>query len=526
MQALLLALACVLAQDAPTEVVLPAAAARIHTTGGPITNGWNLWSNGSVGDWFEVEEAGTVSVTITAAGEAALGEWPRARLEAGSAPAVELTVEGTDFRARRFALELPAGPCPITVTFLNDHSAAGEDRNLLLPELRVSGATLLAEPPTVDELTREAILEHRTGWLVIETTPGAQVRVTQLRHAFPFGTALASPLFTDRVPAETRDAYRRIVLENFNAAVTENALKWPPLEPLAGRPNWRTVDSIVEFCEEHDLRLRGHCLFWANEECVPAWARELSDGELREAIERRLDTVLTRYRGRIDEYDVNNEMLAHDFFARRLGGEVRARMFRRAHELDPDAPLYVNDYSILDGSRLDAYVAQIEGLLAAGAPLGGIGCQGHFRGTVPDPFRLRRALDRLARFGLPIAITELDVENADEAARACELDAVLRSGFAHPAVHGIWLWGFWEGAHWRPDAALWHRDFTPTAAGRAWRELILGEWWTRFEGRADDEGRCEVRAFFGTHRVEAAGQSLEVRLERGAPRAVVRLGGR
>lgn len=525
MNALLLALACVLAQDAPTEAVLPAAAARIRTTGGPIANGWNLWSNGSLGDWFEVEEAGAVTVTLVAAGEAALGEWPRARLEAGSAPAVDFIVENADFHTRRFELELPAGPCPITVTFLNDHYAAGEDRNLLLSELRVSGATLLAEPPTVEALTREAILEHRTGVLVIETTPGATVHVTQLRHTFPFGTALATPLFTDRVPAPTREAYLKLVLENFNATVTENALKWPQLEPQEDRPRWDTLDSIVEFCEEHDLRLRGHCLFWANEERVPAWARALSDGELREAIERRLDTVLLRYRGRIDEYDVNNEMLANDFFARRLGGEIRALMFRRAHELDPDVPLYVNDYSILDGSSLDAYVAQIEGLLAAGAPLGGIGCQGHFRGTVPDPFRLRRALDRLARFGLPIAITELDVENTDEAARARELDAVLRSCFAHPAVHGIWLWGFWEGAHWRPDAALWRRDFTPTASGRAWRELVFGEWWTRFEGRADDGGRCEVRAFFGTHRVEAAGEAVEVRLERETPRAVVRVGG-
>ena len=525
MHSLLLALACTVAQDASPQAVLPAASARIRTEGGPTSSGWNLWSNGTVGDWFRIEAAGAVTVTVRAAGQAALGEWPRARLEAGTAAGSEFEVEGGEYRDIAFELELPAGPCPITVAFLNDHLSEGQDRNLLLAELRVSGASLLAEPPTVDELTRDAIRAHRTGTLVIETAPGAEVRVTQLRHEFSFGTALASHLFDDRVAPETREAYLQIVRQNFNAAVTENALKWPQMEPRQGRPDWRVVDAIASFCQDNDLRLRGHCLFWAAEQRVPAWARELSDRELRGAVERRLEAVLPRYRGRIQEYDVNNEMIGHDFFARRLGSGIRVEMFRRAHRLDPEAPLYVNDYGILGGARLAAFEAQIEELIEAGAPVGGIGCQGHFRGGLPPTHRIGRALDRLARFGLPVAITEYDLDTPDEAARARGLDAFFRTCFAHPAVRGIWMWGFWEGAHWRPEAALWRRDFSPTLAALAYRDLVFGEWWTRWEGRADDSGRCELRAFFGAHRVEAQGRSAEVWLERETPREVVKIGG-
>jgi hypothetical protein len=76
------------------------------------------------------------------------------------------------------------------------------------------------------------------------------------------------------------------------------------------------------------------------------------------------------------------------------------------------------------------------------------------------------------------------------------------------------MWGFWEGAHWRPKAALWDRDFRPNAAARAYRKLVFDEWWTRYEGAADDEGRCKVPVYFGKHRVEAAGRSVEVTLLR------------
>jgi hypothetical protein len=76
------------------------------------------------------------------------------------------------------------------------------------------------------------------------------------------------------------------------------------------------------------------------------------------------------------------------------------------------------------------------------------------------------------------------------------------------------MWGFWEGANWIPVSSLYRRDWTPTPAAEAYRDLIFKEWWTKWEGRADSKGRCEIPAFFGQHRVTAGGRSFEVQLRR------------
>ena len=142
-----------------------------------------------------------------------------------------------------------------------------------------------------------------------------------------------------------------------------------------------------------------------------------------------------------------------------------------------------------------------------------------------DPGHVKRVLDLLAEFGLPIKITEYDANTKDERAKAEALENLYRVAFAHPAVDGILMWGFWEGAHWRPDAALWKRDFTPSPAAEKYRYLVFREWWTAHEATADAKGRCEVRAFFGRHRVEADGSAVEVELRKCAGRETVLVGG-
>ncbi len=360
---------------------------------------------------------------------------------------------------------------------------------------------------------QDAIREHRMGTIHVQAPPGAEVRVHQLEHEFWFGTAIRAKLFRQDSDAEKRRKYLHVLKNNFNSAVHENALKWYHTQRRRGKPNWQFADRILQWCEENGLRMRGHCIFWAKERYVQDWVKDLSDEQLREAVERRAGAVPSRYRGRILEYDVNNEMVPGSYFKDRLGEGIRADMFRWAHEGDPEALLFVNDYNILNGRDLAAYEDQIEGLMEAGAPLGGIGCQGHF-GEPVEMQRIRESLDRLARFGLPIKVTEFDINVEDEGIKAKFLRDFYTTCFAHPAVDGILMWGFWEGAHWRPDAAPWKRDFTPSPAAEAYRELVFERWWTRWEGTADEQGRCEVPAFYGPHRVFADGVSRTVYLHR------------
>lgn len=355
-------------------------------------------------------------------------------------------------------------------------------------------------------------LGHRMGKIIVRARPGVGISVRQIKHSFPFGAAISSRVF-QTFSANDRQRYLDILKAHFNSAVHENALKWYATEKNRGEVTWKTADDILGWCETNGLTMRGHCVFWSKDMYVQPWIKDLDDASLRTAARERAHTLLRRYRGRIGEYDVNNEMLHGDFYERRLGPGIRREMFQWCRDADPGAILYVNDYDILNGKSLDAYESQIASLLEEGIPVGGIGVQGHFGPEGVDITKVRRSLGRLSRFGLPIKVTEFDINSNDEQVKERGLFDLYTAAFEHPAVTGILMWGFWEGAHWLPDAALWKKDWTPTPAVEAYRRLIFDRWWTRFDGIANESGECSVPAFFGVHRVAIAGGStVEVRL--------------
>jgi GH35 family endo-1,4-beta-xylanase len=512
---------------------LDPARARIRTTGGALEGGgWNLWSDGSVADWFDVGPGREVDITIVAAGQPARDEYPAAVLEVSTPKGdvlmrKQFTAEESTFREYRFRGQVKAPLVKVSVAFTNDlfDEARNEDRNLLLRAIRVEGASLASKAPSGRSAefawTQAEIAKHRMGTIVVRARPGATVRVTQLKHEFHFGTAISRKMFRDSTDAAQRRKYLEILAANFNAAVHENAMKWYSTEwAKPGNPKWGDSDRMLSWCEEHGIQMRGHAVFWGIPKYVQDWVKKLDDATLRRTLQRRGREVTARYRGRIFEYDLNNEMIHGDYYASRLGKGITKEMFGWAREGDPDARLYVNDYGIITGGGVGKYVAHIRGLLRQGVPVGGIGVQGHF-GKGVNAGHVKRVLEQLAEFNLPIKVTEFDVNTKDEAAKAKAVDALYRVAFAQPMVDGILMWGFWEGAHWRPNAALWKKDFTPTPAVEAYRSLVYDEWWTCFEGTADERGVCEVRAFYGDHRVEAGGQSRDVKLERARGRAEV-----
>jgi GH35 family endo-1,4-beta-xylanase len=205
-------------------------------------------------------------------------------------------------------------------------------------------------------------------------------------------------------------------------------------------------------------------------------------------------------------------------------------------ETDPGAKLFFNDYDILTGKRLDDYIKHIRGLLEQGALMDGIGVQGHLHGETFDPKALQYALNELAKIGLPIRITEFNMPGQrspfmrqrnlkltpeQEQAKAKALSDYYRICFAHPAVHGILMWGFWERANWIPQSSLYRRDWTPTPAAEAYRDLVFRRWWTRWEGKTGADGQCKIRAFYGKHAVTSGGQTKEVFLGKEKGQATV-----
>jgi endo-1,4-beta-xylanase len=316
-------------------------------------------------------------------------------------------------------------------------------------------------------------------------------------------------------------------------------LKWHAMEREQGRVDYATVDAILRWTDEHHIPLRGHNVFWGVPNMVQPWQKTMDDETLRRTVEARARDVARRYRQRFAEYDLNNEMLHGNYYQDRLGPGITRDMARWMREEDPQAVLFLNDYDILTGRRVDDYVAQIRSLLDQGVPVGGIGVQGHLHGETFDPAALKSSLDKLAVFRLPIRVTEFNMPgqrskyyrqrvarltDEEKQAEAKNLAEYYRICFAHPAVEGILMWGFWEGANWIPVSSLYRRDWSPTPAAEAYRDLVFRQWWTRWEGKADAQGRCEVPAFFGRHRVTAGDKTAEVELKRAERSATVTIG--
>jgi GH35 family endo-1,4-beta-xylanase len=383
----------------------------------------------------------------------------------------------------------------------------------------------------------ESIRRIRMGTLVIEAAPGSEVKIEQLRHEFWFGAALANQMFGP-TESETAAKYKKMFFENFNAAVTENALKWQMMEAQRGKVDYSVVDAILDWTHRNEIPLRGHNVFWGIPNRVQPWLKEMDDDALHAALKDRAIEVARRYRGRFAEYDLNNEMLHANYYEERLGTNITREMAQWMRQEDPRAVLFLNDYDILTGRRVDDYVAQIRKLLDPGVPIGGIGVQGHSHGDSFDPVALRNALDRLAEFKLPIRVTEFNfpgqhskyygkrdaqLSPEEEQMKARVLTEFYRICFAHPAVEGIVMWGFWEGANWIPVSSLYRRDWSPTPAAEAYQNLVFKEWWTTETRKTDARGQCNVRAFFGKYRVTSGGKEMLVDLKKSEPAKLVLL---
>ncbi|KAF3447492.1 hypothetical protein FNV43_RR12678 [Rhamnella rubrinervis] len=290
---------------------------------------------------------------------------------------------------------------------------------------------------------------------------GTLVKVRQLKNSFPFGTCV------NRTNIDNED-FVDFFVKNFNWAVFGNELKWYWTEPQQGNFNYKDADEMLDLCKSQNIETRGHCIFWEVEATVQQWIRSLNKNDLSTAVQNRLTGLLTRYKGKFRHYDVNNEMLHGSFYQDKLGKDIRANMFKIANKLDPSATLFVNDYHVEDGcdtrSSPEKYIQQILDLQEQGAPVGGIGIQGHIDSPV-GPI-VCSALDKLGILGLPIWFTELDVSSINEYVRADDLEVMLREGFAHAAVDGVMLWGFWELFMSRENSHLVNAEGDLNAAGK------------------------------------------------------------
>jgi endo-1,4-beta-xylanase len=218
-----------------------------------------------------------------------------------------------------------------------------------------------------------------------------------------------------------------ITADQFSVLTPGNDMKWQVVEPTEGVFDWTGADNLVNFAEEHRQRVRGHTLVWHNQ--LPNWltqgvaAGTISNAQLLDLLHQHITTEVSRYRGRIWQWDVVNEMLTdsnpsqinpNDFWISHLGPGVIADAFRWAHAADPGALLCYNDYNITgeDGSnaKFNADFAMVKSLLAQKVPIDCVGDQGHLDLQFGfNPILMTQDLQAFAGLGLKVAITEADV---------------------------------------------------------------------------------------------------------------------
>lgn len=342
--------------------------------------------------------------------------------------------------------------------------------------------------------------------LLLPVHAEAAPQAPSLRDAAPEGLAVGSAVaggghhdeqpYPD--PFTSDQPYRDVLAGEFSSLSPENQMKWEYLHPARDTYAFGAADAIVDFAEQHGQVMRGHTLLWHSQN--PEWLEngDFSPDELREILHEHISTVVGRYAGRIQQWDVANEILdesgnlrtTDNIWIRELGPGIIADAFRWAHEADPDAKLFFNDYGVEGGNaKSDAYYALVQDLLAQGVPVQGFSAQAHLNLDEGFPADLTQNLQRFADLGLETAITELDVRMTlppggaptpqQLTAQADYYRRALQSCLDVSSCHSFTVWGLPDKYSWVPGtfpnqgaATIYWDDFTPKPAYDALVETL------------------------------------------------------
>jgi len=254
-------------------------------------------------------------------------------------------------------------------------------------------------------------------WLVAGTTQGADTLKEAYKGAFLVGCSV-----NDAIASGADKRAQDIVIEQFNTVTLENSMKAEVVNPRPGVYNFRAADAFVEFGEKNDMFIVGHTLVWHNQ--TPEWFFQDENGNPNtpeQQIERmrsHIEAVAGRYAGRVDAWDVVNEVIDNDGSYRPTtwvegvgdGDLMVKNAFKFASEYAPDTELYYNDFNAWRPTKRDGIVRMVKMLQAEGIRIDGIGIQGHWGLNFPKTEYIEAAIDAYAALGLKVMITELDVD--------------------------------------------------------------------------------------------------------------------
>jgi len=316
--------------------------------------------------------------------------------------------------------------------------------------------------------------------------PATPVETLKSTAPFPMGSAVVSNLLQNNY------YYQNVLLTEYNSITSDYELKFNIIEPQQGVFNYTPGDYIVSFANQHHIRMHAHNLIWHNPAALPAWVLNFQGDSVawENLFMTHIEGEATHYKGQVASWDVVNEALRDDNGALRnqdatpgdgtgsiwrqhLGRDYIARAFQYAHEADPNALLFYNDYGQeWGGPKLDSMIALVTALKKRGIPISGVGMQMHIDINV-DTAGVTSALKRLAATGLLVHVSELDISvnpgnnpnivftmalQQQQGALYRFVAESYRASVPSAQRYGITTWEFCDAVSWIP-AAFGRKDW-------------------------------------------------------------------
>lgn len=354
-----------------------------------------------------------------------------------------------------------------------------------------------------------------------EPLPSLACRVRLTSHEFKLGSN-AFRLTNVKEP-DLQAAYRERYAALLNYATLP--FYWGNYEPAKDETSEERLGAMAAWCTEHGVATKGHPLAW--HEVFPEWAKALPDEEVLARLQRRVREITTRFRGRIDIWDVVNEATVSERFDNAVGRWIKregaaacvAKALGWARAGNPDATLLYNDFNVSP-----AFEDVCAALVASEAGMDAIGIQSHMHQGHWPIERAWEVCETYARFGRPLHFTELTIPSgrfkeegdndwhrqqtdwvttpegeARQLAYGQQLYTVL---FSHPAVEAITWWDFSDYGSWQgAPAGMVRKDMTPKPLYEWLVDAFRQRWWTDETRTADETGWAHLAGFFGEYEV-------------------------
>lgn len=284
------------------------------------------------------------------------------------------------------------------------------------------------------------------------------------------------------------ELYEQIVKAEFNIVTPENSVKWENVHPLQTSYDFDDMDTLVQFAEENNMVLHGHPLLWYNQN--PDWIISLPEEQVEAAMLDHIDTVVSRYAGKIKVWDVVNEALEDtslgggyrdNIWLQAMGESYVEKAFVRARAADPTASLIYNDYDVgWFTPKGEAMYNLVTDLVDAGVPLDGVGFQMHIGATFEEYEEFSSNMQRYADMGLDIYITEFDVKTlrpSEYPLQGVVYEEVIRRCLAQPRCKALQIWGIDDFNSWQPffDPLPFDDDFNIKPAYYGMQRALLAK---------------------------------------------------